>query len=160
MTEVQATESNGSGPVTARDLLAAEIQQLAARRDEMQQEWDEINAQLRQHEKALKVLDGIPLGNPQGKPAKTPTAKDPSGTKVGPERLAKIEAMVRELAGPDGSKEVRQLDIREKLGVSSSVSAGAFQMLRDRNVIRLARQEGNSRFYRLTREAVREGESA
>jgi hypothetical protein len=76
---------------------------------------------------------------------------------VGEERLDRIREIVLEYAADH--EEFRQVDIRTQPGlegamVTSSVMTTAFNRLRQENVIRLARQEGNSKWFRLTREAL------
>jgi hypothetical protein len=54
--------------------------------------------------------------------------------------------------------EFRQVDIRTMSGAptdSSSKMATAFERLRQDNVIRFARKDGNNKFYRLTSESQR-----
>ena len=66
---------------------------------------------------------------------------------------------MRELAAE--TDEFRQIDVRKRLvGVTSSTSAIAFEHLRQRGVIRLARQAGVNNYYRLTREALNEAAAA
>jgi hypothetical protein len=71
--------------------------------------------------------------------------------------MAKIEEAIRAYA--EDHEEFRQVDIRATLTgalAHSSKMAVAFEQLRQANVIRLARQEGIQKFFRLTRETLNE----
>ena len=58
-------------------------------------------------------------------------------------------------------EEFRQVDFRasglEGANITSSISSTVFERLRQENVLRIARQDGNHKFYRLTREALNNG---
>jgi hypothetical protein len=43
--------------------------------------------------------------------------------------------------------------------MTSSHASSVFEQLKQTNVIRLARQDGNNKFYRLTREALRNNDA-
>lgn len=108
-------------------------------------------------ERVVRFLD--PETEPATPAPSKPRSKRPASTRIGDDRLAQIEAAFRELAGADGRAEVRVKELMERLAdeghpLSSGPASVAFQVLRERQVIRLARKEGNSRYYRLTRAAA------
>ena len=114
----------------------------------------QIVNELRTYEKALQALQSEPrkAGRPKGQARPVPS-------KLSDERIAEIDAIVREYAVDH--EEFRQVDVRSAHGklegggtFTSGMSAMAFEELRQRNVIRVARQDGNSKYYRLTREAL------
>ena len=163
-----ADHNGASGAVPPDELdvelvetITARIEPTRRRRDELVAELAELNGRLKRYERALTALS----------PAETEPAERRPGPKskggrahqkpasIGTERLERIEAAVRELATE--SDEFRQADVRNRLeGVNSSMTALAFEALRQRGVIRLARQEGNSKYFRLTREALNGAEPA
>ena len=143
------------------ETITARIEPTRRRRDELAAELAATNARLKRYERALGALaePKDPAPTERRKPGPKPKQGPGPRTSIGDERLAQIEAMVRELAAE--GDEVRQVDVRNRLaGVNSSTSAIAFEQLRQRNVIRLARQEGNNKYYRLTREALNEAAAA
>ena len=69
--------------------------------------------------------------------------------------LIQIEASIREYA--EHHEEFRQVDIRTMPNpptTSSGAIATAFEKLRERNVIRLVRKDGNNKIFRLTSAAL------
>lgn len=158
-----APAQNGSAPQVPH---AAEIvQQLRALIDErrirlaeLDQERDRINAEVKAYEQAIKPLTGE-------QPRKRGRAKaQQSGnlTRVGTDRLEELKNFLRAY-GADHD-EFRQVDIRAAMGqwadgakISSGASASAFETLRQEphNFLRIGRVDGNSKYYRLTREALR-----
>lgn len=90
-----------------------------------------------------------PPGTPGRKPkavTNQPVAKS-GKTKIGEERLAAIKNAIVKMP----SDEFRQVDVRNTLpGINSSVTAVAFEQLRQDGWMRLARKEGNNKYYRLT----------
>jgi len=149
---------NGTAPQVLVEPIIAQLRELVDDRQDalMQHDLvrDQIITELRQAEKALAAF--------QGEPRKAGRPKSPSRTapaKLSEERISEIEAVVREYA--EDHEEFRQVDLRSAYGklpsggtLTSGISAIAFEELRQRNVIRVARQDGNSKFYRLTREAL------
>ena len=130
----------------------------AVERDRLKARLAEIEPEIRQAEKALAALRGEPLGNPQGKRGRPPGSgrvpADERAISIGDDRVDMIAEAIRAYA--EDHEEFRQVDIRGVIDVTSGTSAQAFEVLRRRNVIRLARQDGNNKWYRLTREAMRE----
>jgi hypothetical protein len=126
-----------------------------ARIAELQQAMDDITPDLRRYERALALLTGAT--SPVGRPARQSPAKalKARGKTVSDQKVERVEAAVRRYA--EDHDEFRQVDIRGvNEGLTSSVTAVVFDVLRQRNVIRLARVDGNNKYYRLTRAEVTE----
>jgi hypothetical protein len=165
MADVALTRSeNGSVPaLKPREQVCEHLRSLvqghAARREDLAAELAEVDAELRAFQKALAALDPPPPSELPTRPAKA-TAK-PRSRGVGPERLAEIERAIREIIRENPDGEVSQVDVRARTGYSSPVMTSAFHMLRDANVIRLARVAappgggGRAKFFRLTRPGER-----
>lgn len=165
-------QSNGHGPTPADEdakmvaSLRKRVEALAAQRDELQAQMDEITPHLRRYEKAILALEGQPInqhrqrsddgeppsltGPKRGRPAGI-RPKGKSGS-ISDERLVPIEQAVRDLAREQD--DISQVAVRTRTGDNSGTMAIAFEVLRQRNVIRLVRQEGNVKVFRLTREAL------
>lgn len=113
----------------------------------------EHRTQLRRDERALSLLSGEVA---QPGPKRT-RSQSPKPMKIGPELLASVEAAVRLYA--QDHEEFRQVDIRKMPNTpsdKSSAIAVAFENLRQQNVVRFVRQDGNNKWYRLTDGAVAE----
>lgn len=161
---VTAAAQNGSAPLVPH---AAEIvQQLRSligerelRLAELDREREQIQAELKTYEQAIRPLTGeVRKKRKQTAPARARGA----GTRVGDERVAELKEFIRSYA--DEHEEFRQVDIRAGMGqwadgakITSSSTATAFEALRQEphNFLRIGRVDGNSKYYRLTREAVR-----
>ena len=149
--------NNGHGDA----IVAALREQIAQRKQaavELQAQLDAITPELRRYERALAVLTSDPPATPRrGRPRRDPDKPVRSTpSRVGPERLAMIEEAIREFAADHD--EFRQVDIRGiRPDINSGMAATGFEALRQQGVIRIARQDGNSKWYRLTREALRNG---
>lgn len=150
------SDENGGAPPAAVRIIASlhelvkDRQTALANHDLVR---DQIISELRTYEKALATLQG------ETRKPKPKGQSRPVPAKLSDERLAEIEAIIRAYAADH--EEFRQVDVRSAHGVlesggtfSSGMSAMAFEELRQRNVIRVARQDGNSKYYRLTREAL------
>lgn len=140
--------------------LEVEIEAIRPTLEERRAEVAALEQEIRRMERALKVLKGEPLGNPQGSagtrgPYKTRTnvpKVDKSGKRrnVSEEKVQQTQAIIMRLATE--TDEFRQVDVRSLTPtLNSSTAALAFEVLRQRGVIRLARQEGLNKWYRLTR---------
>lgn len=158
--------NNGTMP-DEEDLAAAEVLQtriadLNEQKDQLEAQLEMILPRLRRYEAALTALTGP--AEPVKRERK-PKPEKPAGaqavrqkpSRVAPERLERIKALILEYA--EDHEEFRQRDIREIAEPAlsnSSMMATAFEQLRqeDENFIRFARQDGNSKYYRLTRETV------
>lgn len=169
MTEVQEGTIQANGRVRAADVaqqleaLIADRRQVLAEIDEQR---DKIVVALRSYERALQALtdpDSITRRRRASKPAKTDQAqsKRTNATRMSPKRLQEVEAYVRDYA--KDHDEFRQVDLRSAHGTfadgatfSSGQSALAFEKLRERNIIRVSRIDGNSKYYRLTRQALQD----
>ena len=162
---VTAAAQNGSAPLVPH---AAEIvQQLRSligerelRLAELDREREQIQAELKTYEQAIRPLTGEPLRKKRKQAAAAPARA--TASRVGDSRLAELKEFVRSYAAEH--EEFRQVDIRAGMGqwsdgakVTSSSTATAFETLRQEphNFLRIGRIEGNSKYYRLTREAVR-----
>lgn len=164
MTNEVTPSANGSTSVLAgrEGLLASMREQkdvLDERRRELMIEVHAIDEDLKAYNKALAALDPRPAEPRQPKSAGDKQRPTPS--KVGPERMAEITRVVRDLASASPDGEFRQVDVGNATGYSSSVMSSAFLQLRDENVIRMARVKrgpGGGHFFRLTRLALREEE--
>lgn len=149
--------TSANGAVPHEDPIITSLQRLIDERKnkvtELRQQLADLEPELRRYEKALAlILDEAPppgRGRPAG--AGKPVRPKPSGLSA--ERIKLVEDAVRQYAA--NHDEFRQVDIRTVIDVSSGVTALAFEELRQRGVIRLARAEGNNKFFRLTREALR-----
>ena len=158
---IAGPQANGDAPVSIREQLLAQLEELvdaaARRREELQNELAELNAEARKYEKALAALtteQGKP--GPTSKQSRTPRPEGfrTAGGSIGPERLAETEAGIRQFAADHD--EFRQVDVRGITGRKSSETAVAFEVLRQQGVIRLARREGNNKWFRLTESARRD----
>lgn len=156
----------------ARQLEAA-AREREAKIGELQAEIDLLKPEADRYRKAVKVLRGEklsaggrkdPIEVPEDEESPTRVSRasrrayPPS--QVAPARIAEIRAWITEYA--TDHDEFRQIDIRNAHGrfedggaFSSAVASQAFEQLRQDSFIRLARSEGGSKFYRLTREALR-----
>ena len=156
------TDQNGSAPLVPH--AAGIVEQLRALIREREQalahldvQRQGIQAELKAYEQAIKPLIGGTAKKP--KPS-TPAAK--TGTKIGEQRIEELKDFIRRFA--EDHEEFRQVDVRAAMGrwadgatVSSAITATAFERLRQEpyNFLRIGRVDGNSKFYRLTREAAR-----
>lgn len=156
MTDVTQSP-NGSPPAMTQvvDVLRDAIAAHTARRDQLAEELAGVKAELTNYEKALTLLSGEPRVKPGPKPK---ALAGRTGTRIGSDRLAEIEGSIRDYVNQHGDVEFRQIDIREFTGntMTSGVSSFAFKELRDRDVLRVARKDGNNLYYRLTRRALAE----
>ena len=158
MTEVPHAATNGTATPSVRERVANELRaaiaELAEREAQIAAQLAVVKQERQALERSLRPLTDEP----------TPTQRKPGATrtvpsKVGPERLAEVEAAIRQLAVGDG--EFRQADVVKATGFSSSVITNAFGQLLDADppMIRLARVQrgfGGGKFFRLTRPALRE----
>jgi hypothetical protein len=161
--------SNGHAAVDPDDAATAPLRErlaaLTAQRDELQVQMDEITPQVRRYEKAILALEGKPLGNPQGPRNRdrddldSPPQRQGKGRRppISEARVDEIEAAVRQIASE--RDDVTQVQVRSVTGHNSSITALAFEVLRQRNVLRLARRQGNLKVYRLTHEAMAQTET-
>jgi hypothetical protein len=146
---------NGAGIDAEDAALVAGVQRRIERRrrriEELEAELADQRPQLKRDERVIALLTGVePTGAKPG-----PKTKATNLSRVGPETLATIEAAIRNYAVDH--EEFRQVDIRKMPNApvdKSSQMAVAFEQLRERNVIRFVRQDGNAKVFRLTREAA------
>jgi hypothetical protein len=156
------SEDNGGAPLPQASEIALQLHALVTDRENALAKHDlvrdKIVTELRTYEKALAALTGEPkkAGRPkQGQSGESRTKP----SKLSEERIGEIETLVRAYAADH--EEFRQVDLRAAYSqlpsggtMTSGMSALAFEELRQRNVLRVSRIEGNSKFYRLTREAL------
>jgi len=162
--------ANGSSSVMAgrEGLLASMREQknvLDERRRELMVEVHAIDEDLKAYNKAIAALDPQPAEGSKVSKAALDKVR-PTASKVGPERLAEITEVIRDLASKDPDGEIRQVDVTHVTGYSSAVMSAAFNQLRDENVLRIARVarsatddgKGKGTWFRLTRPALRDGQ--
>jgi hypothetical protein len=149
---------NGAGIDAEDAALVAGVQRRIERRrrriDELEAELAEQRPQLKRDERVIALLTGAEPTGP-GRPAGAKSKVRDNASRIGPETLATIEAAIRNYAADH--EEFRQVDIRKMPNApvdKSSQMAVAFEQLREQNVIRFVRQDGNAKVFRLTREAV------
>jgi len=143
-------------------LLRAEVAQRRTRVDELAAELEELRPELKRYERILTQLSGEPLPAPRAgkRRGRPPGGRKPdSGKRIGEERLGKIRAAVLDYAREHD--EFSQVDIRafagdEITGGGTGIMTPAFEALRQEGLIRLARQQGNRKMFRLTRPGARE----
>jgi hypothetical protein len=158
-TPLHAAEANGTTPAAdkralARDALRAQIEEIREEHTALEARLRAITPELRSYEKALALISDDPADQPKpSKPGpKVKVRAEPS--KIGEDRLEVIKQAIRAIA--EHRDEFRQVDVRERTGLSSSVTATAFEQLRQDNVIRFARKDGNNKFFRLANTEVTE----
>jgi hypothetical protein len=127
--------------------LRSEMAVLVKRREELLAAINAITPELKRYEKALAFLTGEIAA-----PKKKAAVQKRDHTRVSDDRVELIRRAI--LLYARDHEEFRQVDLRTATGFTSSVMATSFEKLRQTNVIRFARQDGNNKWYRLTREAV------
>jgi hypothetical protein len=140
--------------------LRRDMEALQRERDHYQAKIDRIMPTLKRYEKAITILEGEQLG-PGGRP---PTKKEPGrwagkrpdGSKsIGDERLEQLKAAILQWSEDHEADEFRQVDIRSVVDFNSSTTAVGFEKLRQEGFLRFARQSGNNKYFRLTRETLK-----
>lgn len=158
----QDIHDNGTGDPgvarSARQRIAAELEKeiggLLQREHALELQLAEVKNDLKTFEQSLRRLRGEPLIKHPGRSRTTP-ANPGSKTRVSEERVEMIRQAIFRYA--EDHEEFRQVDIRSMMEgtlANSSVMAMAFERLRQDNVIRFARQDGNAKMFRLTRQTV------
>jgi hypothetical protein len=160
-TTAHSGANNGVAPLGDDAMVEAlrdRVAQHQTRANQLRKEMDDELSYVRRYEKALTALTGeVPVkpGPKPGRPRTSTSAGRPGGTRIGPEKLATLRKAVLRFAADH--EEFRQIDFRSDPlgeGVSSGQSSALFDVLRQENVLRMARVNGNEKFYRLTREAL------
>jgi hypothetical protein len=159
-----AANASGNGGTAELDaqllpLLRAEVEQRRNRVDELTTELDVVKPELRRYERVLAQLTGEPSAAPTKKRGRPRGTKEGKG--IGDDRLDAIRTAIFHYARDHD--EFAQVDIRAFAGDAvtgggSGIMTLAFERLRQEGTIRFARQEGNRKMFRLTREAAREVE--
>jgi hypothetical protein len=156
---MQAQNNGASDMYDATDIikeLEGVISALVAEKEELKGQMGAIDAAIKRYGRAISALE-----LPQALAPKAP--KERSGQK----REASKDSMRRSARWDDlqtaviayarEHDEFRQVDLRndlEDLKLTSGHSSIAFDILRDDNILRVSRIDGNSKFYRLTQEAL------
>jgi len=143
-------------------LLRAEVAQRRNRVDELVTELDELKPALKRYERVLAQLTGeqpVVSGKKRGRPKGSGSSHYQRGKGIGDERMEVIRQGVLRYARDH--EEFAQVDVRAFIGdaaggAASGIMTLAFEKLRQENTIRFARQDGNRKMFRLTREAARE----
>ena len=128
---------------------------LDAERDALMTQIAGLDRTIKRYEKARRALEGEPTA-PKVNPAKERSVKQRATALKG---LARSDTWpsLREMIITYGHHhtEFTQSEFRkEHGGVSSGKSSLAFELLREENVLRVARIDGNFKYYRLTKEAI------
>jgi len=157
------TSQNGQEPTNhAMDMDDVLIQGLRQRIESERLDIEAIKRNLqartdkiRSYEKALQALTGEAVERKPGKtPTRAPVRAVPS--KLASERLSELKAMILDIA--KDMDEFRQVDLRARATTpaltKSSTLATGFRVLREEGFIRFARQDGNNKYFSLTRAAV------
>lgn len=152
--------NNGTIPdeqdLEVAEALQARIASLTEEKERLEAELEQITPRLRRYERALTMLTAAEEPpRPGRKPKSEGQRVRATPSKVGPEMLAEIQAFVLDYARDH--EEFRQVDIRTAEGTpvkDSGKLSSAFEQLRQSNVIRFARQQGNAKYFRLTRETI------
>lgn len=163
-------QQNGSGPAldlehvldddaVFLELARRRLEVVRIERDELVGKLATVSDRVKRYEKTVRDLDPdyeSPGVARRGRPPKgDPVRATPS--RVGPDRMERVEAAFRRLAEGGDEIDVRQIDVTKETGLSSAVMAPAFRQLRDAGVIRFAGEKkgrGGGKFFRLTREAL------
>ena len=141
-----------------KEAIASVRRAVASRRERirtLQLQVEKLTPELRRYERALSYLTGEPVNyKPKkiGSKMEAMKAKAPAGTKLGDGRYEQMSGWVLDFAREH--EEFRQIDIRALHGMSSGASSQLFEMMRQRNVVRVARKSGNNKYYRLTSEGL------
>ena len=142
--------------------LRSEMEALQRERDHYQAKIDRIAPSLKRYEKAITILEGGKLGA-GGRPAKDsdapsgPKSKQKKTTGISEERLELLKEAITQWIEDHGADEFRQVDIRgdTSLNLTSGLTAIGFERLRQEGFLRFARQSGNNKYFRLTRETLK-----
>jgi hypothetical protein len=139
--------------------LRIAVAQLESDRDRLRSELAEAENEFKRADRALKSLLGEPLSNAGRKPngERERVRSVPSG--IGEERMQELRDTILRFVNEHDAEEFRQVDIRSQPGISpammrSNVMANGFRILREEGFMRLSRQEGNNKWFRLTRETL------
>ena len=162
-----AVPQNGSAPALAPNLglqlpgadgivkqLLDLIEERRLRLTDLNAERDRLLNEMRAYEQALKPLTGDTPRKQKSKPKPRTELVREMPSQMSDKRLEPIKHAI--LAYAAKHDEFRQIDIRSRLGgSSSSTMAQAFELLRQNTperpaIIRLSRKQGNSKFFRLT----------
>jgi len=143
--EIDAILEEASGP------LVAAWDKLKNRRDYLAGQIRLADERLKRVERSLRPLRPD-LFEPTPKPKPPPKSKPSSS--IGPKRWAEALAWVGGvgLNGTGSPAEFTQKMMREVTGWNSGMSAILFARMREEEIIRLVRSEGNLRFYKIISE--------
>jgi hypothetical protein len=130
--------------------LREEVEERTSRISILQDEIMAAREDLRSYAIALAALTGDRQRAPKV-PKKKTTYQ--SGKRINEDRLGEVERTIWGLIEDRDS--FRQVDVRSRMNITSGDTAVAFGQLRDAGVIRLVRQDGNSKWFGLTPLGVR-----
>jgi hypothetical protein len=138
--------------------LRTAVVALETRRDELREQANKADVEFKRAERALKTLLGQPSGLGR-KPNSERSRVRPVPSGLSEERIAEVKVAILRFVRERDVEEFRQVDIRSMAGVSdavgrSNVMANGFRILREEGFLRLSRQDGNNKWFRLTREAL------
>lgn len=154
---MQPTSNGHSATDFDAGIAATLVNEIARRRvriDELEQELALLTPEVKRYERALALITN------ETPPAKTgpkpKTATTPDKKRLSDSAYKEIhDAVIRFAADHE---EFRQVDVRVANGDTghfrSSTLALGFEALRQNNILRFARQEGNNKYFRLTRAAA------
>jgi hypothetical protein len=161
---------NGDGEDPFLTEFRQRVTALAARADALHAQWQQASADAKRYERALALMTGE--ASPPARPGPgrarqkgTIHAAAPRGghASIGEDKLAEVKANLIKFITDSELDEFRQVDFRRSAageGIRSGTAATAFEILRQQGFLRLARADGNQKFFRLTREGLREVEAA
>ncbi len=155
---MQDNMDNGHAPDQYDNALISEIEDrmgvLDTKRELLMEQVAAIDFDLKRYEKAIKALEGMPKEPPKVKPntAAQKRTKDQRATAL--KTLARSEMWpgLREqiIAHAREHEEFTQTQFRKVYDIPSPKASLAFELLRQEKVLRLARVDGNFKYYRLT----------
>lgn len=153
---LELADDDGAFLTAARQRLTA----ARARHEQIKRDLADAGETVKRWEKVVRDLDPDPPAGTGPSVGRAKRTAHPTG--VGAARLAQIETVIREITTGDLEHEFRPTDIRARLAdsdrpISSGAVSQALLKLRESQVVRFSRREGNSHYYRLTRVAAREG---
>lgn len=153
-------DSNGHAPMFDQGLITDirdRIGALNVRRDELKEQLSELDAAVKRYEKAILALEPVEKKDWKGGPKyrsdkqRTAAMRNMRNSQAWPEIR---EAIISYAHDHD---EFTQADFREGWDMTSGKSSIAFRILHEEeNTLRIARIDGNKKYYRLTKEALQD----
>lgn len=153
------SDSNGGNPTAVSQILSGiapqlreAIEQGEAQQTALEVQLSEVKRELTAARKLLAQVTGERSAPPPNKSRTHPSM-------VSPDRLLIVINAIEKFMETQDTDEFRQVDVRGFLSgpdSNSSVVAQAFAQLQNGGYIRLARRQGISKYYRLTRRSLSE----